>query len=191
MFVFGYGRGNRPPPFDFRRRRPQKSQSGREAHAERVAREAREHEKRAEARERKWQEQQDKRVCIPMGQMRVVLIFSLQQRQTAARRERAEKAKEEDQATKGESRAGREEALKMACQKARSTIFAAARAGRWEQVKKGIREDHVGADGTEVLSGLEEIVPRPKEPKETLLHLATKAGIMDAFRLLVDHGRSH
>lgn len=76
----------------------------------------------------------------------------------------------------------------MARQKQRATVFAAARGGRWEQVKKGIWEDGVDADGVEVLTGLEEMIPTPKEPKETLLHLAAKAGVTDIFKWLVDHG---
>ena len=76
----------------------------------------------------------------------------------------------------------------MARQKKRSAIFAAARGGRWEQMKKGIWEDNVDAGGVEVLTGLEEIVPKSKEPKETLLHLAAKAGATDVFKWLTNHG---
>jgi hypothetical protein len=114
--------------------------------------------------------------------------LSLQARWAEAARERAERAKKEYHAKEEARRAERDESFKMAHQKKRSTIFAAARAGRWEQVKRGIWEDHIGADGGEVLTGLEEIVPKPKEPKETLLHLAAKAGVMDIFKWLVDHG---
>lgn len=64
MFVFGYGRGNRPPPFNFCRPRPQRPGSGGETNAERTAREARKREEKAEARERMWQENQEKKVCI-------------------------------------------------------------------------------------------------------------------------------
>lgn len=109
-------------------------------------------------------------------------------RRTAAGRERAAKAKEEYQAKDGARRAERYGSFKVAHQKKRSAIFIAARANRWEQVKKGIWEEHIDADGVEVLIGLEEIVPKPKEPKETLLHLAAKAGVMDIFKWLVDHG---
>jgi hypothetical protein len=123
-----------------------------------------------------------------IGQLRGGLRSSLQARRTAAARERGEKAKEEYQAREEAARAGRDESFKMARQKKRSAIFAVARAGRWEQVKKGIWEDCVDADGVEVLSGLEEIMPKPKEPKETLLHLAAKAGVTDVFKWLVDHG---
>ena len=38
------------------------------------------------------------------------------------------------------------------------------------------------------MTGLEEIAPKPKDPKETLLHLAAKAGVMSIFKWLVDHG---
>lgn len=74
MFAFGYGRGSCPPPFKFRRPRPQKSRSGGETYAERAAREAREREEQAEAKERKWQQQQEKKVRILVGRMREVLI---------------------------------------------------------------------------------------------------------------------
>lgn len=73
-------------------------------------------------------------------------------------------------------------------QKMRSTIFAAARAGRWEQVKKGIWEDRVDADEGEVLAGFQETMSKPKDPKETLLHLAAKAGVMEVFKWLIAHG---
>lgn len=189
MFAFGYGRGGRPPPFNFRQCRPQKPQRSGETYAERAAREAREREKQAEAKERRWQQQQEKKVCILMHQMRELLMCSLQARQTAAARERAENKKEQYQTKKDAARAECDESFKMARQKQRSAIFAAARAGRWEQVKRGIRDGSVDADGIEVLAGLEEIVPKPKEAKETLLHLAAKAGVTDVFKWLVDHGR--
>lgn len=112
----------------------------------------------------------------------------MQARQTAAARERAERAQEEYRAKEEARRAGHDQSLKVAHQKRRSAIFTAARAGRWEQVKKGIWEENIDADGGEVLTGLEEIIPKPKEPKETLLHLAAKAGVMDVFKWLVDHG---
>lgn len=70
MFTFGYGRGHRPPPFNFRRHRPQKPQSSGETFAARVAREAREREEQAEARERKWQQQQEKKVRILVDDVR-------------------------------------------------------------------------------------------------------------------------
>jgi ankyrin repeat protein len=113
-----------------------------------------------------------------------------QARRTAAGREHGEKAKEEYQAREEAARAGRDESFKLARQKKRSAIFAAARAGLWEQVKKGIWEDHVDADGVEVLTGLEEIIPKPEELKETLLHLAAKEGVIDVFKWLIDHGKS-
>jgi hypothetical protein len=75
MFAFGYGRGNRPPPFNFRRPRPQKPQPSRATYAERAAREAREREEQAEARERKWQQQQERKVRILVDPLAVVLMI--------------------------------------------------------------------------------------------------------------------
>ena len=112
----------------------------------------------------------------------------MQARRTASAQERAEKAKEEQQAKDKARSAEDDESFKVAHQKIRSAIFISARAGRWEQVKKRILEDHIDADGREVLTGLEEITPKPKDPKETLLHLAAKAGVMSIFKWLVDHG---
>jgi hypothetical protein len=106
----------------------------------------------------------------------------------AAARERAERAKREYQAKNKALNAERDEAFKVAHQKRRSTIFVAARAGRWDQVKKGILEGHIDADGGEVLTGLEEIMPKPKDPKEALLHLVARAGVITVFKWLVDHG---
>ena len=112
----------------------------------------------------------------------------MQARRTASAQERAERAKEEQHAKDNARSAEDNESFKVAHQKMRSAIFISARAGRWEQVKKRILEDRIDTDGGEVLTGLEEITPKPKDPKETLLHLAAKAGIMSVFKWLVDHG---
>ena len=125
-----------------------------------------------------------------VNQLSEMLKSSLQERRSAEARERAERAKEEYRPKEAAACAERDKSFKMARQKKRSTIFTAARAGRWEQVKKGISEDNVDADGTELLTGLEKIIPKSKEPKETLLHLAAKAGVIDIFKWLVDHGGS-
>lgn len=75
MFVFGYGRRDCPPPFNLHRHHhPQKPDWGGETDAERAARLARERGEQAEARERKWQQQQEKEVRTLVGQLRDMLM---------------------------------------------------------------------------------------------------------------------
>ncbi|KIY72080.1 DnaJ-domain-containing protein [Cylindrobasidium torrendii FP15055 ss-10] len=77
---------------------------------------------------------------------------------------------------------------KQASQKKRSQVFAAARAGKVDQVKKGIWEDQVDATGGEILLGCDEYVAtRPKDPKETLLHIASQKGDVDMVEWLQTH----
>ena len=70
----------------------------------------------------------------------------------------------------------------------RSAAFAAARAGDAERVKKGVWEDEVDANGGEVKLGAEEFINcQPKDPRETLLHIAAKQGNVDLLRWLDAH----
>lgn len=56
-------------------------------------------------------------------------------------------------------------------------------------MKKGIWENDVDAAGGEVKSGHEDFVYTvPKDPKETLLHIAVRNGNLDLVDFLDKHG---
>lgn len=76
-------------------------------------------------------------------------------------------------------------------QTTRSAVFAAARAGHTEKVKKGIWEDSVDAAGGEVRDGCQEFVKSPpKDPKEALLHIVAKTGDLNLVEWLDSHSAS-
>lgn len=71
----------------------------------------------------------------------------------------------------------------------RSSVFAAAREGNSAKVKKGIWEDTVDAAGGEVKPGSTEFVKNhPRDPKETLLHIASTSGDLELVEWLDSHG---
>ncbi|KAJ7581156.1 hypothetical protein C8J56DRAFT_959247 [Mycena floridula] len=129
----------------------------------------------------------------------------------AARRQRIEKQREKErleaeerQKAKVEEKKNQaavkkrkeEQAVRDQLQKSqtlRSAVFASARAGKAEFVKKGVWEDDVDAAGGEVKVGCDEYVKaRPADPRETLLHIAAKMVNSDgltAFHVAVQHGR--
>lgn len=73
----------------------------------------------------------------------------------------------------------------------RSEVFAAARRGDVANVKKGVWEDNVDAAGGEMRKGAESFVkPLPKDPHETLLHIATMRGDAELVEWLDMHSRS-
>lgn len=75
-------------------------------------------------------------------------------------------------------------------QEKRSTIFAAARAGNNDVVKKGVWEEGVDPTGGEVNTGCEAFVTKmPDDPKETLLHIAAKQGNLDMVDWLQSHSK--
>ncbi|OCB85935.1 hypothetical protein A7U60_g7069 [Sanghuangporus baumii] len=96
------------------------------------------------------------------------------------KRARAEAAKQE---------AARKALLqRQQMQQKRSAVFAAARCGDAEAVKKGIWEDSVDAAGGEIRPGCEEFVPRPpQDTSETLLHLAAANRNVELVEWLVNH----
>lgn len=68
-------------------------------------------------------------------------------------------------------------------------VFAAARDDNAVKVKKGVWEDNVDAAGGEVKVGCQEFIQKlPKDPKETLLHIASRNGDLDLVQWLDDHG---
>lgn len=59
----------------------------------------------------------------------------------------------------------------------RSKIFAAARSGDADTVKKGVWEQDVDPSGGEIKPGCEHLVEqKPSDPRETLLHIAARHG---------------
>ena len=85
-----------------------------------------------------------------------------------------------------------EERAKLLLQRAqtiRSSVFAAAREGHSEKVKKGIWEDGVDAAGGEIKHGSAEFVKdHPRDAKETLLHIASTSGDFELVKWLDSHG---
>ena len=103
-------------------------------------------------------------------------------------KQEAKKAKAEVQRKKAEEVA-RLQSQKS--QKLRSQVFQAARERRIAKVKEGIWEHSVDATGGEVKPGCEEFAKsRPKDPKETLLHIAAKNNDLDLVEWLGSHGVS-
>lgn len=73
----------------------------------------------------------------------------------------------------------------------RSKAFAAARKGDAEQVRKAVWEDGIDAAGGEVKPGTEEFVQMaPKDPRQTLLHLAVIHGDLGLVEWLDRHSMS-
>jgi ankyrin repeat protein len=71
----------------------------------------------------------------------------------------------------------------------RSTVFAAARRGDTEQVKKCIWEDNVEADGGEIRPGCETFVKqKPNDASETLLHISASLGNVELVEYLEKRG---
>ncbi|EGN93280.1 hypothetical protein SERLA73DRAFT_189828 [Serpula lacrymans var. lacrymans S7.3] len=70
----------------------------------------------------------------------------------------------------------------------RSAVFTAARSKDTEKVKKGVWEDNVDPSGGEIKAGCEEFVHvHPKDPQETLLHIAAFNGDADMVEWLDAH----
>ena len=80
-------------------------------------------------------------------------------------------------------------ALQERSQTLRSAVFAAARAGESLEVQKGVWEDHVDAAGGEIKRGCDAFVKvPPRDPAETLAHIAAERGDLELFKWLDTHG---
>ncbi|KAI0699695.1 hypothetical protein BC835DRAFT_524043 [Cytidiella melzeri] len=74
-------------------------------------------------------------------------------------------------------------------QSLRSAVFAAARSGDAEAVKRGVWQDAVDAAGGEAKNGCESWVnPPPHDPHETLTHIAASRGDSNLLEWLDTHG---
>jgi len=107
-----------------------------------------------------------------------------------------ERRKQKRAAKKSQAKAKAREAeqtaqrMKERAQTLRSNVFQAARDKNSVKVKDGIDEFSVDASGGEVRTGCEEFVKiLPDDPRETLLHIATKNGDADLVEYLDRHGK--
>lgn len=111
------------------------------------------------------------------------------EREEAEKRRKAKASKKKAQAET--SRKAAEDKVRVQQQKAqtlRSAVFAAARKGDTETVKKGIWQDAVDAAGGEAKSGCESWLDAPpKDPHETLAHITTLRGDLELFEWLDTH----
>lgn len=102
------------------------------------------------------------------------------------KKQEAKKAKVDSDRKKAEETARLQ---RQKTQRLRSEIFVAARAGKVARVKRGIWEESVDASGGEIKTGCEAFLNnRPKDPKETLLHIAAKNGDLELVQWLDSHG---
>ncbi|KAJ3974643.1 DnaJ-domain-containing protein [Lentinula raphanica] len=156
-----------PPPRDY-------EPIPRESPAERSERlrYAREEQERAERRRRELREQESERERLEAEER--------QKKKVDAKRTKAQAQRQQAEDT---ARAQRQKV-----QKNRSAVFNAARQGNAQGVKKGIWENDVDAAGGEVKPGHEEFVKAmPKDPQETLLHIAVRKGDFDLVKWLDEH----
>jgi hypothetical protein len=99
----------------------------------------------------------------------------------------AKKAQAETQRSKAEAKA---RTLQQQAQSKRSAVFSAARAGKQDKVKTGVWEDGVDAAGGEVKTSCDAFVKTaPKDPQETLLHIAARNGDTELVKWLDAHSQ--
>jgi len=93
-------------------------------------------------------------------------------RQKEKAKRKREKANQ-DRQTAARVFASRQEEMQVL----RSRLFAAARKGGADAVKKGVWEQGVDPSGGEIKPGCEHLVEqKPADPRETLLHIAARHG---------------
>lgn len=165
--------------------RLRKSREEQVAAEERRAREDAERKVRVEE-ERKKGKRRSLSLVLSYGDGRYTICA---ERQEAEKRQKAKKANKKGQAEASRKKA--EDAIRTQQERAqtlRSSVFAAARTGNAEKVKKGVWEDSVDAAGGEVKKGCEVLVATPpNDPKETLMHIAVKHGDADLVEWLEAH----
>lgn len=123
----------------------------------------------------------------------IPLCLSLAEKEQAERRQKTKaEEKKNKAAAKQEAAEKAARARQQRTQDLRSAVFAAARSGKAEKVKKGVWEDEVDAAGGEVRAGLENFAKtKPTDPKETLLHIAAYNGDIDLVEWLDTHSALH
>ncbi|KAF8831174.1 hypothetical protein HHX47_DHR1000106 [Lentinula edodes] len=174
MSSFGYPRFHPSPPEpepEPRETAQERAERLRRAREEQEAAELRRKREAAVRKELKEQDRKQERLAA-------------EQRRKTKNGEKKAKAHAQRQQAEDAARSQREK-----IQKNRSAVFQAAREGRVEDVKKGIWENDVDAAGGEVKSGHEDFVHTvPKDPKETLLHIAVRKGNLELVDFLDKHG---
>ena len=115
----------------------------------------------------------------------------LERKAAEKRREAKASKKKADAATQRKTAEQKARTTQQRTQTVRSDVFAAARSGDAEKVKKGIWADSVDAAGGEVKSGCETFIKsKPADPLETLSHIAARRGDKELFEWLDTHGTS-
>jgi len=109
-------------------------------------------------------------------------------RQGAERRKQKAEAKKAEAEAERKSAAQKVRSQQQKSQTTRSAVFAAAMRGESAKVKKGVWEEGVDAAGGEIKPGMDEFVQsKPKDPKQTLLHLAVMHGDAELSEWLDRH----
>lgn len=104
-------------------------------------------------------------------------------RQKEKTKRKRERAKQELQAA-AKVLASQQESV----QGLRSKVFAAARNGNADVVKKGVWEQDVDPSGGEIKPGCDHLVrQKPSDPRETLLHIAARHGDKELLEWLGSH----
>ncbi|KAJ3507934.1 hypothetical protein NLJ89_g6030 [Agrocybe chaxingu] len=120
---------------------------------------------------------------LPLGSLVVIERLDAERRQ----REKFEAKKAQAEAARKSSEE-RARALLQKAQEKRTSVFAAARRGNAEKVKKGVWEDGVDATGGEIKPDCASFVQTPpKDLQETLLHVAAMKGDVDLIKWLDSH----
>ncbi|EKM55365.1 uncharacterized protein PHACADRAFT_95543, partial [Phanerochaete carnosa HHB-10118-sp] len=112
------------------------------------------------------------------------------ERKAAETRQKAKASNKKAQAEASRKSAeSKAKALQERSQALRSAVFSAARSGDAQKVKKSVYEDHVDAAGGEVKRGCDAyMTTSPKDPSETLSHIAANYGDVDLLQWLDTHG---
>ncbi|KAJ7271992.1 hypothetical protein B0H12DRAFT_1008394 [Mycena haematopus] len=160
------------------RRQPEEAESPEQYQA----RLRRSREEQIAGEERRKQEAAERKAQLEIN--REIERVEAEERQKA--KVEAKRAQAEAQRSKAEATARK---LQRQAQTKRSAVFAAARAGKQDKVKAGVWEDNVDAAGGEVKVGCDAFVKTaPKDPQETLLHIAARNGDKELVEWLDTHG---
>lgn len=155
---------------------------------------AEERRKKEEARRKEQQEEQRARGTIECNHVSTRALTRLCSDRRAAevrQRNKASMKKAQAEASR-KSAENKAKTLLERSQALRSAVFAAARAGDAQKVKKGVYEDHVDAAGGETKRGCDAFVKAPpKDRSETLSHIAAERGDSTLFEWLDTHGEPH
>lgn len=143
----------------------------------------RQREERRAADERRVQEDKRRKARIKEERDRERLEAEQRQRQKVSQKKAQAEAQRKDAEQKVRDQLERSQAL-------RSAVFSAARCGNSDEVKEGVYDKGVDAAGGEVKRGCDDFVETlPKDPQETLLHIAASQGDVDLVDWLIRHSK--